>query len=141
MTLPCFIGNLRDRLIGRRVWVITDDTCFWSATGKVVEVEVGFILDYCSSPWWLWWCIPVRDDQYDYAAAVHDKAVRNRIALKLSLIDCHRLFLEALLARGVPRWKAMAMFNGVYLFNWMSPGKGDGSIPPSIQRRITISPF
>ena len=133
-----YLGDCALIGVGRQVWRVKDEFSFWSITGPVVTVEADFLTDCASVPRPLWALIPASDGQYDPAAVVHDKAVRCRKLLKLRLTDCHRLFLEALLARRVPAWKARLMFGAVYACNWMFAGKGDGTTPRSLLRRVDV---
>jgi hypothetical protein len=64
---------------------------------------------------------------YDASACLHDYAVRNRVALGLTLMQCHALFREALEARHVGRGLRNAMYGAVVAVNWTCAGPGDGS--------------
>lgn len=127
------VGHLSDTPLKRGLWVINHPVWFQRPNGKVLEMSPWFILDYASSPRFLWWLIPVQDGQYDVAAAFHDFCVRNRKALGYSLMECHKVFYEVLEAQKVAECKLRGMYGVVVAFNWMNPGKGDGSLPKYIK--------
>jgi hypothetical protein len=127
------VGHLSDTPLKRRLWVINHPIWFQRPDGRVLEMSPHFITDYCSSPRMLWWLIPVQDGVYDVAAAFHDYCVRNRKVLGYSLMECHKVFSEVLLAQKVPDWQHKGMYGVVVAFNWMMAGKGDGSLPKSIK--------
>lgn len=140
--MTCYNGRFYDECaligVGRQVWRVNEAFSYWSSDGVIVHVEAGFLTDCASVPRLLWPIVPASDGQYDPAAVIHDKAVRFRKLLDLSLPDCHRLFLDALLTRKVPAWKARAMYAAVYCFNWMVAGPGDGTTPAELLRRVQV---
>jgi hypothetical protein len=90
-------------------------------------VEVGFLTDFYSAPWFVWWHTPKNEPKSNAAAVVHDWLVRNRKLLGLSLMDCHRIFRRAMLALGVSDGKARWRFYAVVACNWAVAPAGDGT--------------
>lgn len=127
------IGHLSDTPLKRMLWVIVKPIWFQRPNGQVIEMSPHLILNYTSSPWFLWPIIPVRDAEYDVASAFHDLCVRNRKLLGMTLMDCHAVFREVLESQRVAPWKSKAMYYAVVAFNWIDAGKGDGSLPRYIR--------
>lgn len=116
----------------------TETFWFTSKDGREFEILSNFFYDGCSSPRLVHWAFPPDDGLYGRAVALHDYLARNRIALGLSLADCHGYFAEALRACGVSRERAKTMYLAVYMFNWTMAPKGDGSIPPGLMKRVKL---
>ncbi|HMP76842.1 MAG TPA: DUF1353 domain-containing protein [Kiritimatiellia bacterium] len=113
-----FIGRLVTEGIASYRWKLVEDFGYESRSGRIFTVPAGFETDFASVPRIFWPILPLSDAVYDKAAVLHDYAVRNRRALALSLMDCHRLFREALLLSGTARWKAGVMYAAVVGFGW-----------------------
>lgn len=83
-------------------------------SGLTVTVPKGFVTDLASVPRWLWWLFAPHDPQYAAAAVLHDYL---RSWADFDPVTAHAIFLDALLILGVARWKAVAMFAAVLIFN------------------------
>ena len=83
-------------------------------SGLTVTVPAGFITDLTSVPRWLWWLLPPYDPQYAAAAVLHDYL---RSWAGFDPLTAHTTFLDALTILGVERWKALAMFLAVVVFD------------------------
>jgi len=126
MTACTFVGRLVTTSAGNRFrWRLTESFGFVHSRGWI-EVPDGFETDFASVPRIFWNILPLTDAQYDKAAVIHDYAVRNRRRLGLRLVDCHRIFYEAMRCSGVPRYRASIMLGAVLCFNWMIAGDGQG---------------
>ncbi|HMP89677.1 MAG TPA: DUF1353 domain-containing protein [Kiritimatiellia bacterium] len=127
MTSSCaFIGRLVTTSAGKRFrWRLTESFGFIHSSGRI-DVPEGFETDFASVPRIFWSILPLTDAQYDQAAVIHDFAVRNRRRLGLRLVDCHRIFYEAMRCGGVPWFRASIMYRAVLCFNWLFVGEGRG---------------
>jgi len=115
-----FIGRLVTTSAGKRFrWKLTEPFGFVHSRGRI-DVPEGFETDFASVPRIFWSILPLTDAQYDQASVIHDYAVRNRRILGLRLVDCHRIFYEAMRCAGVPRFRANVMFRAVWCFNWIA---------------------
>ena len=83
-------------------------------SGLVVTVPAGQVTDLASVPRWLWWLFAPYDPQYAAAAVLHDYL---RSWKGFDPFTAHSIFLDALLILGVERWKALAMFAAVVVFD------------------------
>lgn len=150
-----FVGECISKSVGRNVWRIVKGFSFGP-----VDVEDGFLTDFASVPRIFWVAIPSTDYYWDAPSAGHDKAVRCRKLLGLSLMECHALFLEMLMVRGqldpLPadanigkriahyleqkknNARARAMYGAVVACNWMFAGDGMGGTPASLLKRVQV---
>jgi len=113
-------AEFRSQLIVRELdtgdRMLTQDLVFYSAdlAGELIAVA-GSITDYVSSPPPAWSIIP-RDGPAKWAAVMHDGAYRGTLvtragfAIHLTKPLADRLFLEAMIATGVSRWKRRLMY-------------------------------
>jgi hypothetical protein len=122
--------------VSRNLWVLARSLIYVAKSGRVYTVPDGFPTDFASVPRLLWPILPVTDAQYDASACLHDYVVRHRVALGLTLMDCHALFREALEARHVGRGLRNAMYGAVVAVNWTCAGPGDGSIRRDMHRAL-----
>lgn len=127
------MGRLVDTPLKRGWWVIVKPIAFQRPDGRVIDMQPHFVCDYASSPRITWPLIPVRDAEYDVAAAFHDLCVRNRKLMGLSLMECHRVFDEVLFSVGAKGWRRRVMVAAVVCFNWMMTGEGDGTNPRGLK--------
>ena len=125
------IGRLVDTPLSRGKWVIVRPMQLALEDGRVLDLEPYMITDYASAPRVFWRLVPMRDADYDIAAAWHDFCVRwrNSPEVKLTLMECHAVFLDIMRLRKVPAWKRKAMYWAVVGFNWMIAGDGHGRRP------------
>lgn len=83
-------------------------------SGLRVTIPAGYVTDLASVPRWLWWFLAPYDPQYAAAAVLHDYL---RSWAGFDPLTAHTTFLDALMILGVERWKAMAMFLAVVVFD------------------------
>jgi len=117
-----FLTPLRTEKVGPRRWLLTDDLVFRSElyAGNFVVLR-GFQTDFASIPR-LFWVIAPKVDAYDAASVVHDAGYGH--ALYTEQLDrihavkhvADNLFLEGMLASGVPGWRARLMYRMVSIF-------------------------
>ena len=111
---------------------------FTDAEGRLWTVPRAALTDGASIPPLL---VPVvgqpRAPEFEIAAALHDAAcgAGNEALPQFHARgweETHRMFHEALLAAGVPRAKARAMFAAVYLAGprWDDPARSLDAVPP-----------
>lgn len=131
--IPQLLGRLVDTPLRRGLWVIIRPIAFIRPDGTRLEMPPFFVTDYASSPRLTWWAIPMRDGQYDVAAAFHDYTVRYRKTLGLTLSECHDVFDEVMRVKGVPRFRRRLMVRIVRIFNRFCAGKGDGASPHKLR--------
>jgi len=118
-----FLTPLRLEKIGPQRWLLIDDLRYRTQLlNGIFVVPRGFQTDLASIPR-LFWVIAPKVDIYDAAAVLHDAAyasavmtrtMEQRVFLAKEWAD--RIFLEAMLALGVPAWRASAMYHAVRLF-------------------------
>lgn len=77
--------------------------------GELLVVPAGFTTDLASIPQPLQWAFPV-NDLHKAAAVAHDYGF---VMQDRTRAEVDALFLEAMAALGVPRWKRTAMWLGV----------------------------
>lgn len=99
---------------GRNWRILQPFTVFWS--GGAHQVEEGEETDFASIPRLFWrvcppWGFSMR------AAAAHDSIYR-RPEVLVTRERADRMFLEVMIADGVPRWQARAMWAAVRVFGW-----------------------
>lgn len=123
-----FLSALEFEEVHAGLYRLTAPLAFYDPVPGNLSVPCGFATDFYSAPRWVpdWLC-PPSEPGTNAAAVVHDYLVRNRKRLRISLTDCHGVFLRAMLCLGVPRWKARLRWAAVYAFNWLVAGPGDGS--------------
>jgi len=83
-----------------------------------ITVPSGFVSDYASVPRGLWWLFPPH--QYPEPPVLHDYLYSH---LGYSRAVCDAVFLDALQARQVPRWRRVCMYLAVRFFGWMHRAK------------------
>jgi hypothetical protein len=119
---PAFLTPLRTEKIGAQRWLLIDDLIFRSvALRGLVVAPHGFQTDLASIPRFAWTVFP-KEDLYDAGAVIHDAAYGNalmtmtgdRMFVVKPIAD--NLFHEAILALGVPAWRANLMYWAVQQF-------------------------
>jgi hypothetical protein len=81
---------------------------------NVITVPSGFITDFASSPWLMWWLIPP-DGEYTQAAVLHDYLYVKQIYVRKEADD---IFLEAMVVLDVPIFKRWLMYRAVRMWGW-----------------------
>ena len=114
-----FLTPLRFEKVGAQSWLLTDDLVFRSMKlPGLFIVPRGFQTDLASIPRIAWAIFP-KEDLYDPAAVLHDGGYGNALKTpgdeRIFLVKewCDSLFLEAMLAVGVPPWRANLMYRAV----------------------------
>ena len=82
-------------------------------SGHYIRVPAGFSTDFASTPKWLHWMLPPTGI-YGKAAVLHDYLYSVYYTDSREFAD--KIFLEAMLVLGVPKWKANTMYKAVRLF-------------------------
>ena len=107
-----FKSRLDVKLEADGSWTLRRDLVYASVEGKkIYRVPKGFNTDFASVP-----RLPVvyvmTGNTAHQAAVVHDWLYRKGIEDRTL---CDAIFYEAMIATGVPRWRAWAMWTGVRL--------------------------
>lgn len=92
--------------------ILAEPLTYTTAAGEDITVPEGAESDGASVPRAFWRVFPPFGD-YWRAALLHDYLYRQTERPKA---QCDRIFHEAMLACGVPRWKAWTIYQGVNLF-------------------------
>lgn len=126
-------SEFKDPLIlektGEREWLVKEPLRFKSENlGRTLKVPAGTPTDLASIPQILWSILP-KEGKYDRAAVLHDTAYEHLLTdtlgnpLDFSKKTADSLFLEAMLADGVPSARANRMYWAVRIFGRMHPKK------------------
>ncbi len=125
-----FISDLDIRKVGAYKWKVLKDLVYYSVLlGGIVILPAGSIIDFASTPRWLWWLVP-KSGQYDFGTALHDGAYQNilvnedwqRINVVKHLADL--LMDEANKAVGVDEKTRLILLKGVQWFGYGHQGLG-----------------
>ena len=93
---------------------------------KTFTVPAGFETDFASIPKPLLALPLIRwRDKFNKASVIHDWLYCTK---KVDRKTADRIFLEALLVLGIPRWKAYLFYAAVRLFGWTHWKKPKGGI-------------
>lgn len=121
-TLPIaahFVSKLWLEDIDGERSIIASPLIFYSAELRgIVIVPVGFVTDFSSIPRALWTLFPKRG-KHDWAAVLHDAGYEGRLLTsdgrRIHLIKplADRLFLEAMVVRGVGKVQRKIMYDAV----------------------------
>lgn len=107
--------------LGRDYWRVVNTFRFYSVFENqryYAVVPAGFLTDGASIPRFLWWLFPPWG-RYGQAAALHDRLCEVPQLYNESVIHTvnrkyvDRVFYDAMLVVGVPKWKAKLMYLGV----------------------------
>ena len=90
---------------GRPLWLLQEELRYY-IDDAACSVPVGVVVDFASVPRGLWNTFPPYDPKYSAAAIIHDWLyMTERYPRKIN----DQIFLEAMIARGVKRWKRNVM--------------------------------
>lgn len=128
-----FYSVLKYRDFGVNLWLYTAPFAFRYKDRNFVIPE-RFITDFYSIPRAVRWFVPNNQGIYNESAGIHDFTVRNRVTLGMSLMDCHNLFLAAMQYQDMGFGRRAIKYSAVVLLNWMSPGRGDGTMSRRVQK-------
>lgn len=95
-------------------WVLKDEAIYESDVGGTVTVPAGFKTDFASIPPWVPRRIADPAGHSRKAAVIHDYLCRTAESRKQRALG-DRIFREAMLVVGVPRWRAWMMWAAVRL--------------------------
>jgi hypothetical protein len=123
-TKPHFVGDVETRWLhergdDRRMQLLKP-FAFQDRHGVLWEAPNGWIVDGASIPRFFWrLCDPFVGD-YRLASVVHDVACDQKTR---PWQQVHRMFYEAMVCAGVPKWKARLMGAAVFVFgpHWKTP--------------------
>lgn len=122
MTAPCFHSALRVEKVGAHDWRLLEDLIFESAKLRgLLVVPAGTVVDFASTPRWLWTLIP-KSGQYDYGATLHDAGYKGQLRtisgqrIRLIRSLCDELMDEGSAAAGVGKKTRAIMLAGVRMF-------------------------
>ncbi len=113
-----FFTELDARLTGRREWELLSPLGYRSdLLDCTILVPTGFQTDFASVPripviFTLW------GDRAHREAVIHDYLYRMDSEPVVSRKEADRVFLEAMKARGKPRYISQAMYRGVRVGGW-----------------------
>lgn len=117
-----FLTPLRLEKTGERSWLVLEPFKFYSAeNGRTFVVPAGTPTDLASIPRLLWAIFP-KIGRQDAASVIHDAGYSGVLidslgySLRPDKKTCDRLFLEGMLASGVPSRKAHEMYYAVKMF-------------------------
>lgn len=91
---------------------LAEPLTYTTAAGEAITIPAGSDSDGASVPEIFWNIFPPFG-RYWRAALLHDYLYRHTLRPKA---ECDRIFREAMLACGVPGWKAWTIYQGVHLF-------------------------
>jgi hypothetical protein len=123
-----FLGELETKYVDGETWIVEQDNAVFfsfllSATLKnkyeVITPKAGFETDFASTPRILWRLFPPtghgKNSAYGKAAVIHDWLyfLGNKTRK-----ECDDIFYIALIAEGIPNWKANIMWAAVRVGGW-----------------------
>lgn len=109
----------------------------WSSNSVSVTIPAGYMSDGASVPQPLWWFLPPWGDRATFAALLHDYLLDRLQGFRpggavdgaTDRAQCDGQFLEALLALGVPAWRAYPAWLGVRAHSILLRGGKDKPLP------------
>ena len=105
------------RVGGDNPWQLQEEMLYDSEIyGGLITTPVGARSDMASIPWFFRRVLP-RDGDWSYPAIQHDYQCQTQPSDVSSDMSA-KIFREAMLSQGVPRWKAELMYNAV---RWFGP--------------------
>ena len=93
-------------------WIV-QEPLIWEDEKYEIRVLKGFDFDFASIPKFLHSLLPKDGQEYDRAASLHDALYASNWLPK---DECDRLFYEAMLLDGVPKYRAKSMYLAVKWF-------------------------
>lgn len=112
--MSAFLSELDLRDIDGETWLLLADLHYVSDLlhGATITVPAGTVTDLASIPRLIWTIAP-KTGRFDHAAVVHDWLYTTG-AVEKELADA--VFREAMLVKGVSRWRAWCMWKAVAWF-------------------------
>jgi len=114
-TTPLIVSPLPE---GRK-WRLVERFTYHIGTKDSVNkitVPKGFVTDFASSPFFVWWVIPPWG-RYSKAAVLHDFCYQTHWGTRK---EADELFREAMIVLGVRPWRVFLMYWGVRLFGFLA---------------------
>lgn len=102
-----------------RLWILYKDLIYVTSGGEQYYAKAGMTTDLASIPRFFWRIYPPVG-RYDAAAVIHDAMYQAHFPRKMA----DRVFLDALRACGVSRWRAKPMYRMVRWFGGSRYRKG-----------------
>lgn len=134
-----FIGlPLRVDYLDGVLWRLVNTFSYRIATGRMagqtVTANAGFVFDWASVPWWLWWLLPppgLTDEPYGAAAVFHDWICRYHAVdgKPCTRAEADDLFYEIMVYVGVAPWRAWVMWKSVLAAGHFRQWP-EGDLPP-----------
>lgn len=93
-------------------WIV-DEPLVWEDDKYEITVLKGFDFDFASIPKFMQVFLPKDGQEYDRAACLHDALYASNWLPK---DECDRLFYEAMILDGVPKYRAKYMWKAVQWF-------------------------
>lgn len=93
-------------------WVLISKLAYQTDDEAVLVAPAGFYTDFASIPRLLWGIIPPWGEEYDKAAVLHDYLYYRQFD-SLPRYEADLIFLEAMAAQGVGRFKRNLLYWGV----------------------------
>ena len=90
-------------------WIV-QEPLVWEDDKYEIRVLKGFDFDFASVPKFLHPFLPKDGQEYDRAACLHDALYASN---RLPKDECDRLFYEAMILDGVPKYRAKTMHSAV----------------------------
>jgi len=100
-------------------WMLLAEMRYVTSSGDVIYVPAGFVTDFASVPWFFRRLIPPATGRYRRAASLHDYIYRET-TLDIPRGVGDEIFLEAMIADGVPEWQRTTMYHAVDKFGGSS---------------------
>ena len=91
--------------------LLEDLTCLWN--GHIYVIKAGFVTDGASIPRAMWRIVGHPWGHYMPAAVLHDAFYASHL---VSREEADEALRDLMLAIGVPKWKAIAMYQAVKMF-------------------------
>jgi len=93
-------------------WIV-QEPLVWEDEKYEIRVLKGFDFDFASIPKFMQLFLPKDGQEYDRAACLHDALYASQ---RLPKSECDRLFYDAMIQDGVPKYRAKYMYKAVQLF-------------------------
>ena len=127
--------NLKTGKVGPKLWITLEPFGFM-LDSRYMAIPNLFVTDKYSVPLGILFKRSRPVAMQNIPAILHDFLVRYRKTLGISLVDCHKLFLQAMKLCGIDPFTRACKYMAVMAFNWMIVGPGDGSTSGKVKRFI-----
>ena len=114
--IPEFLNDMDVRAVGRRRWMLLRPLAYVTYVRgypQLITMQVGYVSDLSSIPWWARTAIPV-NDYHRWAGFVHDWLFDHQEFHDFSREEVDAIFLEAMeIFPDLKEWRIHAMHAGV----------------------------